>query len=354
VQHDSDDRGLVRAVLAGEPDAQARLIRRAADIVWTCCRALTGDEVSARAAFETALAAVQAENFACLWAFDGRSRLDTFLALVVRNLLGRDVLRRVAEDAAKGWSAFEALFGGELRRLVQRRLPGPFWTETRQDAYQEICAGLVADDCRRLAAYEGRGSPAGFVLHVADRLLLDFMRGLRARRRLPAAVMRLAPLDQELFRLVWWRGVREEDLGATLARRSDPPRSGADIAVALERVRRAVPADYQRPVRQIALSDAPEPEMGASPETLMLAGEEEHALTLAADALREAAERLSATEQLYLRLMLAGAEPMRAREMARLMQIPVEEVYRLRQRLMKTLKERLADHPAVKNWLASV
>ncbi|MDE2163350.1 MAG: sigma-70 family RNA polymerase sigma factor [Alphaproteobacteria bacterium] len=344
----------MRAVLAGEPDAQAHLIRRAADTVWTCCRGLTADEARARAAFESAMAAVQAENFACLRAFDGRSRLDTFLALVVRDFLGRDVLRRVAEDGPKRWSAFEALFGGELRRLVQRRLSGPLWTETRQDAYQEICTGLVADDCHRLAAYDGRGSPGGFVLHVADRLLLDFMRGLRARRRLPAAVMRLAPLDQELFRMVWWRGVREEDLGATLAQRSDPPPSGADIVAALERVRRAVPADYQRPVRQIALSDAPEPETGASPETLMLEGEGEQALALAADALREAAESLSAKEQLYLRLMLAGTEPVPAREMARLMQIPVEDVYRLRQRLMKTLKERLADHPAVKNWLASV
>jgi len=354
VQQDSEDRSLVRAVLAGEPEAQARLMRRAADTVWACCRRLTGDEASARAACENTLAAIQADNFACLWAFDGRSRLDTFLALVVRDLLGRDVLQRVAEDAAAGWAAFEALFGGDLRRLVQRRLPGAFWAETRQDAYQEICAGLLAASGRRLSAYQGYGSPAGFVLHLADRLLVDFIRSFRARRRLPAAIVRLEPLDQTLFRLVWWRGMTAEAAGMVLEQQGEAA-SRAELSAALARLHRAVPADYQPETWQMALAEAPEiPAVALSPEAAMVADEENGTLAKAAEAIRELAPGLAVAERLYLRLLLTGADDLSARDIARLMQQPVEEVYRLRQRVLKKLKEHLADHPAIKNWLASV
>jgi RNA polymerase primary sigma factor len=354
VQHDSEDRSLVRAVLAGEPDARARFVRRAADTVWACCRRLTGDDASARAGFEAAMAAIQADNFACLWAFSGRSRLDTFLALVVRDLLGRDVLRRVAENSAKGWPAFEALFGSELRRLVQRRLPGPVWAETRQDAYQEICAGLLAANSRRLNAYQGHGSPAGFVLHLADRLLVDFIRSFRARRRLPSTIARLEPLDQELFQLIWWRGMTVEAAGMVLEQQREGV-GRAELSAALARVHRAVPADYHPEVRQMALAEAPEiPSAALSPEAAILAGEESVALANATQAIRELAPGLAAAERLYLRLLLTGADDLSPRKIARLMQQPVEEVYRLRQRVLKKLKDQLADHPAIKNWLASV
>lgn len=354
MEHSSEDRSLLRAALAGEPDAQARVIRRAADTVWACCRRLTGDDTSARARFEIVLGAIQAENFACLWAFDGRTRLDTFLALVVRDLLGRDVLRGVARDTAKGWPAFEALFGDDLRRLVQRRLPGPAWTETRQDAYQEICAGLLAANCRRLNAYQGHGSPAGFVLHLSDRLLVDFIRSFRARRRLPAVVARLEPQDQKLFRLVWWRGMTADAAGMVLEQQGEAV-SRAELSAALARLHRAVPANYQPETRQMALDAAPEiPSAAHSPEAAMLANEESLALTKAAEAIRELAPGLAVAERLYLRLLLTGTDDLSPREIARLMQQPVEEVYRLRQRVLQKLKDHLADHPAIKSWLESV
>jgi DNA-directed RNA polymerase specialized sigma24 family protein len=53
-------------------------------------------------------------------------------------------------------------------------------------------------------------------------------------------------------------------------------------------------------------------------------------------------------------VLLSGADNLPAREMARLLQRPVEAIYPLRQRLMKRIKEKLADNAAVKTWLASV
>lgn len=348
-----NDKALIRAGKAGDPAVRASLLRRLSDMVWVCCRRLTSDEATARAAFNKALTELTANDFAALAAYDGRGRLESFLALVVRDVLARGVLRNVVADAQTGWRPFEALFGAALVRLIQRRLPGPHRAEARQDAYQEICAGLLADSARRLAAYDGRGSPAGFVLHIADRLLLDFMRGLHSRRRVPAAVLRLAPLDQELFRLVWWRGLTLEAATSVLARRF-PASSEDELKPALARLRQAVPADYQPGARQLALADAPEPAAEATPETALLAQDEDQSLALAADALRSLAASLPEAEQLYVHILLSGADDLPAREMARLMQQPVEEVYRLRQRVIKRLKETLADNEAVKNWLASV
>jgi RNA polymerase primary sigma factor len=351
VNQETDDWGLVRAVLAGERGADARFIRRAADALWSSCRRLTRNEAEARAAFNTTVTALRAGDFAALKAYDRRSRLDTFLALFTRDALGREILRHIAADADKGWQAFETQFSEDLKQLVRRRLAHARWAGAREDAYQEICAGLASDGCRRLIAYEGRGSPAGFVLHVADRLLLDFLRGLHARRRLPAAVARLPLADQELFRLIWWQGMTPENARMALAGRALSER---ELPLALARLHRAVPADYQPGTRELTLADAPEPLTDATPEALMLAGQQDRALADATRALQTLAAGLPESERLYLNILLTGAEDLPAREMARLMQMPVEEVYRLRQRVLKRLKEGLEGNDAVKKWLVSV
>ena len=353
MNQEADDWGLVRAVIAGEHGAEARFVRRAADAVWSSCRRLTRGEAQSRAAFDTAMAALKANNFAALKSYDGRSRLDTFLALFTRDVLARDVLARVAADANKGWPSFEALFADDLRRLVRRRLAHARWEGARDDAYQEICAGLTSDGCRRLIAYEGRGSPAGFVLHVADRLLLDFLRTLDSRRRMPAAVTRLAQADQELFRLIWWQGMTPDSARMALARHGTAP-SESELPPALARLHQAVPADYRPEARQVALDDAPEPETDATPEAAILEKEQDRALADATGALQSLAAGLPEAERLYLGVLLDGSADLPPREVGRLMQIPVEEVYRLRQRVLKKLKDGLEDHAAVKNWLASV
>ena len=305
---DTDDWGLVRAVLAGERGADARFIRRAADAVWTSCRRMTQGEPARRAPPSIRpWRRSRPGNFAALKTYDGRSRLDIFLALFTRDALGRDVLRRVAADANKGWQAFEALFSDDLRRLVRRRLAHARWEGAREDAYQEICAGLTSDGCRRLIAYEGRGSPAGFVLHVADRLLLDFLRGLDSRRRMPSAVTHLAPSDQDLFRLIWWQGMTPESARMALTRHGKPM-SESELPLALARLHRAVPADYQPGTRELALADAPEPLADATPEALMLAEQQDRALDDAAGALQTLAAGLPESERLYLNILLTGAE----------------------------------------------
>ena len=359
------DHKLVRAVLAGDPAAAARFLRAIADTVWSACRRLTRDELEARDAYAAVCAGLQADGFKRLRPYDGRSRLTTFVALVSRDLLAQRLQRLFYEDAQRGWRAFEGFFQADMSRLIQRRLPGQSHDETRRDAYQEICVALIADDYRRLKAYNGSGSFSGFVLHVVDRLLVDFIRSFSMRRRAPAAIARLPALEQEIFRCVHWQGVSADAaaLMKILAQRIRPPPTAQAVAAGLARVQRCLPSGYAAPAssRLVSLADAPEfAEDGsggpsvASPEEIAIEGEAENLLSTAAAMLRDVAATLSEEERLYIEIALGGAEPLPAREVALLMRRPVEEVYKLKQRVLKHLKEALEDHEAIKKWRTSV
>ncbi|WP_237051590.1 sigma-70 family RNA polymerase sigma factor [Magnetospirillum sp. ME-1] len=352
----------MRAVVDGDPQAWERLARRIGDTVWTACRLLIPVEAEAREAFAEVIAALRADGFGRLRAYGGNSRIETFIALVARDILAQRLLRLFqAEDRDRAWAAFEAFFKSDIRRIVANRLPGPEREDMRNDAYQDICLALIAEDCRRLKAYTGAGSFSGFVLHAVDRLLIDFIRRHLPRRRLPAAIARLGPLDQAVFRYVHWERIAPQPaaLLSMAARDFDPAPSPADIAQALERVAKALPDGYEPGVAgsaPVSLGDWGEarPDDGPTPEQAVLAAEETRLLTLASDALRSASKGLKNEERLYLMIALGHGQPLTAREVAHRMRRPVEEVYKLKQRVMARLRKAIEDHPAVKQWLASV
>ncbi|HLN25437.1 MAG TPA: sigma-70 family RNA polymerase sigma factor [Patescibacteria group bacterium] len=287
------DRALVRDVLDAKPQAWDRLVQRSADSIWTACRLLTGDDAEARTAFAEVIAGLRADGFRRLRPYDGSSRIETFVALVTRELLAERLMRLFQPGCGDaGWTAFERVFGPDITRIIARRLPGAEREDLRRDAYQEICLAVIADDYRRLKAYRGTGSFTGFVLQMVDRLLIDFIR--RALPRRPAADP--TPLPE-------WDDIR-----------------------------------------------SPEP----SAEAALVEREDERLLALAVDVLRHAAEALSETERLYLHIALGSGEAIPAREVARLMRRPVEEVYKLKQRVMTRLRDSLEKNPTVKLWRASV
>jgi hypothetical protein len=92
----------------------------------------------------------------------------------------------------------------------------------------------------------------------------------------------------------------------------------------------------------------------SSSVAIRIAAEREGLLGFAAKALREVAKTLPETERLYLQIALGGPGPLPAREVARLMQRPVEEIHRLRPRVLKLLKDALESRGEVKTWRASV
>ena len=289
--HNASDRILVRYVVEAKPKAWDQFVHRVADAVWTACRLLTRDEPEARETFAAVVEGLRADGFRRLRAYDGSSRLETYVALVARDILAERLLR-LFQSGTDGWNAFERFFGADITRIIGRRLPGGEREDLRRDAYQEICIALIADDFRRLKAYRGIGSFTGFVLHMVDRLLIDVIRRTVSGRKMEAATS-----------LPEW----EE-----------------------------IPCD--RPSPELAIQDR----------------EDEHLLSKASEVLRHAAENLSATERLYLQIVLGSGETIPARDVARLMCSPVEEIYKLKQRVMSQLRGALEKHPAVKLWRASV
>ena len=70
----------------------------------------------------------------------------------------------------------------------------------------------------------------------------------------------------------------------------------------------------------------------------MLLAEEERSRAAIVAAVKAAAADLPTDERLYLQIVFAASEPLPARDIAKLMGYPVEEVYRLKQRTQQWLR----------------
>jgi RNA polymerase primary sigma factor len=362
--HADPERELLGAAFRGDAGAADALTRALADLVWAACLRVTQDRAETEAAFRDVMAALRANNFARLNGFDGRARLRVYTTLVVRDLLSERVVKLLALNTDAGWRAFEAFFSDDMRRTILRKLPGQDHQQNREDAYQSLCEALLKNDLQRLRAYSGRGSPSGFILQVVENLVIDYVRTILPRRRLPAAIQRLAMLDQSVFRLLYWERLSPEPT-LLLARLPSAETSFtlADVAEAIVRIRAALPTGYYAEAHGLSQTiDISAAEQGVlaggaedfavpTPEDQLLQGQAAGLLEQALAALQHALPRLDATERLYLEFAMSG-QP--AREIARLIGLPVENVHKLAQKVKKQLREEIGSAEAVKKWKLSV
>ena len=160
-----------------------------------------------------------------------------------------------------------------------------------------------------------------------------------------------------MFKLLFWRGLPEhpEVLTPHLASRLGSTPELADVAAAILRIR-SLSAHGPVPVRLVPLERldgfvSPESE---SPEDDLLRGEEEEQTSAALEVLSEAMEDLPDAERFYVTIVLSRSDPPPSREIARLMRRPVEDIYKLKQRVLQRLREIMAKESAIKNWRVSV
>jgi RNA polymerase primary sigma factor len=356
------ERELLQAALRGNAAAAANLTRSLSDLVWTACLHVSQDKPAAEAAFRDVMTALKADNFARLKGFDGRARFRVYAVLVVRDLLTERVIKLLALNATAGWRSFEAFFADDMRRIILRNLPGTNHQQNREDAYQSVCEALLKNDLQRLKAYSGRGSPSGFILHVIQNLVIDHVRTIVPRRRLPAPIQHLAALEQTIFRLLYWeRLVPDPTTLLPHLPRGKPQVTEAEVAEAIVRVRAALPPGYfaeaHGPDKMIDISAADESLLGdgdlavPTPEDNLLEEQEASLLEQALAVVMQALPRLDASERLYLQYALDGHP---AREIARLAGLPVETVHKLAQRVKKQLRDEIGETDAVKKWRLSV
>lgn len=341
---------LVAAVVGGDKEAAVRFVDVASASIWTVVVTLEGDGPEAEAAFLDVIVRLKADDYARLRAFDGRSRLATYLALVARDILAERLARCFVEAPGQVWNRFERFFAAEIRRRVQQRFPRDADTGLREDAYQEICLKLIEDNFRRIRAYSGQGSFVGYVLTVVDRLLIDLIRRVVPRRKLPAAIARLPPLDQAVYAAIAWDDCPTDPRRVAMALRGrfELEPDLADVGQAIARTLAAARLEHAAACRteMVPLDDLDQDgnafavaDPAPSPEEALLLAEEDAVRAGLVAAVREAAAGLPAEERLYLQMLFSATEPSPAREIARRMGCPVEHVYRLKQRAQRWLAD---------------
>lgn len=341
----SSDRGsdlsLVTRILAGKPEAVARFLELACPLLWSVVQKLEPG-AEAEAAVLQIIEALKANGYAKLKAFDGRAKLSTYLVLVARDVLSVRLANRLIETPRSAWRAFERFFEADLRRRIARRFPRD--QAAWDDIYQDICLKLVEDDFRRVRAYDGRGSFIGYVLTIVDRILIDHLRHHVSRRRLPAAVLRLSPLERQIYVAVVWERCPADAkrISDALRGRFDPELQLTEIGTALQHLatmavlecddtasgrRETIPLGGVAESAGMLLADA-----SPNPEEHLLLEEEERSRAELMAAIMEAAADLPPDDRCYLQAVFSASEPLPPREIARIMGCKAEDVYRLRQR----------------------
>ena len=344
------DLDLVAAALTGNTDSVQQFITEISGVVWASCLALSCYEGEARDRFIEVMAQLRTSDFAPFRGYDGRSTLKTFTALVVRELHCERLCALLDSDPVKAWQLFEQLFEKDIKRQIQQRIPSMPSDEFGRDLYQAVCLAFVEENYRRIRGHSGRGSFAGYILRCAENIIRDQIRThILRRRRLPAEIERLGEIDREIYKIIAWHQCSQslEILQQQLQSRFARDVSLTEIERALGHVRRHIgkASAPKNPDELISVSQ--------SPEDIAIRANSEDELSDALGALAQAAGKLAYDERAYLDFVLSENPPP-ARELAQLMARPVEEIYALKKRVLRKLREQLSDNSAVQKWLASV
>jgi RNA polymerase primary sigma factor len=322
---------LVRAAVTGDAAAANRFIASGSAPLWSAVMRLEGGNADGEAAFLHVVATLKADGFARLKAFEGRAQLSTFLALVARDILAKRLVVRFNVAPQDAWPHFTRFFDNDIRRRVREHFPRD--AAAQDDAYQDVCLKLVEDNFRRIRAYGAHGSFVGYVLTIVDRLLIDLVRHEAPRRQLPTAFAKLPALEQAVYTAAAWEGcpADAQRLAAMLRGRLERDPDANEIAEALARVTAlARPAARSRRLESVSLDAMVEDraaiglaDTAPTPEFELLLAEEECHRTALVAAVKAAAE-LPVDERLYLQIVFSAAEPLPARNIARLLDRPVE------------------------------
>jgi RNA polymerase sigma factor (sigma-70 family) len=115
-----------------------------------------------------------------------------------------------SHDPQLAWDQFLEDYGTLVYQVVRYFQIDP---DRASDCFQFVCEKLVANSFRRLQKFEGDGSAtfSTWLRSVVRNLCIDWHRREFGRHRTLRPISRLSPFDQEVFRLIYERGMSTEE-----------------------------------------------------------------------------------------------------------------------------------------------
>jgi len=154
-------------------------------------------------------------------------------------LSDRELRERLAIDAEAGWRAFVDQYSARLLQLIDQC--GVRDRDDAMDLYVHICERLAADDCARLRRHDpAKGALAAWLTTVVRRMLVDWVRSTRGRKRLFGSIQALPALDQEVFDRYYWRRHTPSEMADLIPGSSGRGIGLAAVFASLERIERAL------------------------------------------------------------------------------------------------------------------
>ena len=114
--------------------------------------------------------------------------------------------RLTSSDAEDAWREFLANYSASMYQIIRHFETDP---DRAGDCFQFVCERLVEEQCKRLRRFKATG-PATFATWlraVTRNLCIDWRRKHCGRQRTFRSVSNLSTFDQEVFKLVYERGI---------------------------------------------------------------------------------------------------------------------------------------------------
>ena len=211
-------------------------------------------------------------------------------------LSDRELRERLIADADAGWRAFVDQYTPRLLQLIEQC--GVRDRDDAMDLYVHVCERLAADDCARLRRHDpGKGALAAWLGTVVRRMLVDWVRSSRGRKRLFGSVKALSEIDQRVFELYYWRRHSPAEMASLVVDAQGRAIGIAAVFASLERVERALTERQRADLMTLAARTS---------AAISLEDEEgEPVVAVASDALGPEAAMLAAHDQRALDAALA-------------------------------------------------
>lgn len=125
-----------------------------------------------------------------------------------------------------------------LLSMIQQA--GVFREDEAMDVYVRVCEHLAADDCARLRKHDpAKGELGAWLRVLVRRVIVDWVRSRKGRRRLFQGIKQLSARDQRVFELRYWQHRRAAEIVEVLTSQGDQA-SLADVFDSFERIEHAL------------------------------------------------------------------------------------------------------------------